>query len=109
MGVDVDHAFTGYTISADDAAQIGGPLPDDWNEKSQLQRLNYESLADCISEKFHCSVSLLESLNPGLRPASLAPGQALLVPNIRPFPTDYRLTIAAQQKHGKPVTVIKPW
>src|SRR5262245_17340645 len=66
LQVDVDRALTAYTITPDDAAQVGGPLPDDWNEKSQLRRLNYESLADAIAEKFHCTRALLETLNPGL-------------------------------------------
>ena len=63
------------------------------NEKAQMKRLNYESLADCITEKFHCTQALLESLNPHVKMAALAPGQNLVVPNIRPFPTDYHLAI----------------
>ena len=67
LKVDVDNAFVVYTITVDDAAQVGGPLPEDWNEKSQLTRLNYESLADCIAEKFHCTGGLLTTLNPGIK------------------------------------------
>ncbi len=93
LQVDVDGALANYTITADDAAQVGGPLPEDWNEKSQLKRLNYESLADCISEKFHCSLGLLETLNPGVKLDQLAPDQTLVVPNIRPFPEDDRAVL----------------
>jgi len=92
LKVDVNGAFVSYTITADDVAQVGGPLPDDWNEKAKMKRLNYESLADCMTEKFHVTQPLLESLNPGIKMANLAPGQSLIVPNIRPFPTDYHLT-----------------
>jgi lipoprotein-anchoring transpeptidase ErfK/SrfK len=93
LKVDVDHAVTRYEITPDDAEQVGGPLPDDWNAKAQLQRLNYESMADCITEKFHCTAGLLTKLNPGIALAHLAAGQTLLVPNIRPFPTDNRVTL----------------
>lgn len=93
LQVDVDGALAAYVVTADDAAQVGGALPDDWNEKSQLKRLNYESLADCIAERFHTTQALLESLNPGVKLASLMPGQKLVVPNIRPFPTDYHLVV----------------
>lgn len=93
LQVDVDGAFATYTITPDDAAQVGGPLPDDWNEKSQLKRLNYESLADCIAEKFHCTQGILETLNPGIKLNELSPDQTLVVPNIRPFPQDNRVVL----------------
>jgi len=93
LGVDVAGAQTTYTITSDDAAQVGGPLPDDWNAKAALTRLNYESFADCISEKFHCTLALLQKLNPAVKTDTLAVGQKLTVPNIRPFPTDYHLAI----------------
>ena len=93
LSVDVAGAVTSYVITSDDAAQVGGPIPDDWNAKAAMTRLNYESLADCISEKFHCTLALLQRLNPGVKTDTLAVGQKLTVPNIRPFPTDYQLVI----------------
>jgi lipoprotein-anchoring transpeptidase ErfK/SrfK len=93
LNVDVAGALTTYALTADDEAQVGGPLPDDWNAKAALKRLNYESLADCISEKFHCTQGLLQKLNPGVKLETLAVGQKLFVPNIRPFPADYHLAI----------------
>ncbi len=93
LKVDVDGALASYTITSDDAAQVGGPLPDDWNAKAAMKRLNYESLADCIPEKFHCTLGLLQKLNPAVKMETLAVGQKLVVPNIRPLPTDYQLTI----------------
>ena len=93
LQVDVDGALVEYTITPDDASQVGGPIPEDWNEKAQLKRLNYESLADCITEKFHSSLGLLETLNPGIKMDELAPGQTLVVPNLRPFPEDNRIIV----------------
>ncbi|HVT83290.1 MAG TPA: L,D-transpeptidase [Phycisphaerae bacterium] len=97
LKVDVDGALVNYEVTPEDAALVGGPLPDDWNEKAQLKRLNYESLADCITEKFHCTQGLLEALNPGVKFASLAPGQRLVVPNIQPFPADNKVTVTRRQ------------
>src|SRR4029079_15272244 len=44
LAVDVDHSLVLYSITSDDAAQVGGLLPDDWNEKATYKRLNYEDL-----------------------------------------------------------------
>ena len=93
LKVDVPAALASYTVTADDAAQVGGPLPDDWNAKAAMTRLNYESLADCLPEKFHCTLGLMQRLNPGVKMDKLAVGQKLVVPNVRPFPTDYVLKI----------------
>jgi lipoprotein-anchoring transpeptidase ErfK/SrfK len=105
LKVDVDRAFVLYTVSADDAAQVGGPLSDDWNEKARLKRLDYESLAECLTEKFHCTRALLESVNPGVKLETLEPGQPLLVPNIRPFPTDNRVTVTKRSAGTAAITV----
>jgi lipoprotein-anchoring transpeptidase ErfK/SrfK len=93
LKVDVDTALALYEITPEDASLVGGPLPDDWNEKAQLKRLNYETLADCLAEKFHCTAALLETLNPGIKLASLSPGQKLVVPNLQPFPIDNRIVV----------------
>jgi hypothetical protein len=90
LKVDVPAALALYTITSEDAAQVGGPIPDDWNIKASMSRLNYESLADCIAEKFHCTQGLLSKLNPGV---ALAVGQKVVVPNVRPFPVDYVLKV----------------
>jgi lipoprotein-anchoring transpeptidase ErfK/SrfK len=90
LRVDVPTALALYTVTSDDAAQVGGPIPDDWNIKAAMTRLNYESLTDCIAEKFHCTQGLLSKLNPGV---TLAAGQKVVVPNVRPFPADYVLKV----------------
>ncbi len=85
LKVDVAQVTTTYTITAEDEAQVGD-LPDNWNEKAKLERLNYDSLLDCISEKFQCTRGLLQMLNPGVKLNSLAAGTKLQVPNTPPFP-----------------------
>jgi lipoprotein-anchoring transpeptidase ErfK/SrfK len=93
LNVDVAGAVVMYTVTEDDAAQVGGPLPEDWNAKARLSRLNYESFTDCLAEKFHCTQGLLAKLNPGMKLDKLAVGSQLVVPNVRPFPTDYVLKV----------------
>ena len=95
LKVDVDHAVSKYTITADDAAQIG-VLPEDWNEKAKLERLPYESLDEMIAEKFHCTRALLAQLNTGVKMEQLDVGQELNVPNIRPWPTDNKVHVTNQ-------------
>lgn len=92
LNVDIEHAITKYKIDDADAAEVG-PLPEDWNEKAQLDRLPYDSLQDCLAEKFHCTRALLARLNPGVNLARLTVGQEINVPNLRPFPTPGGLTV----------------
>jgi lipoprotein-anchoring transpeptidase ErfK/SrfK len=105
LKVDADGAITTYLITDDDAAQVGGALPKDWNAKARLDRLLYESLSDCLSEKFHCSRALLETLNPGVKLEALEPGQTINVPNLRPFPTDNKPTVITRNGNTKYVSV----
>ncbi len=84
LNVDVDHAVTTYTITDDDAAEVG-PLPEDWNEKAKLDRMPYASLYDLVAEKFRCSKGLITALNPTLNMARLHVGSVAEVPNQTPF------------------------
>jgi lipoprotein-anchoring transpeptidase ErfK/SrfK len=104
LKVDVPGAVTEYPITEDDAAQVA-PLPEDWNDKAKLDRLRYETLAECMGEKFHCTVALLQQLNPALPMTSLAAGQTLLVPNIRPFPVDNKPVVLHHWADTASVTV----
>jgi len=53
-----------YTITADDVAAVGGPIPADYAEKAAMDYLGYESVAELLAERFHMDVALLEALNP---------------------------------------------
>jgi lipoprotein-anchoring transpeptidase ErfK/SrfK len=69
-----------YTITAEDTA---GPftetIPEDMTERAKLPGLYYTSVLEELSEKFHSSPALLQSLNPG---ASFTVGEQLKVPNV---------------------------
>ena len=72
--------LTVYTITTQDAA---GPfterIPRDLMQQSELPALNYRSVLEAISEKFHSSPALLQRLNPG---AGFGEGQEIRVPNV---------------------------
>jgi lipoprotein-anchoring transpeptidase ErfK/SrfK len=68
-----------YLIQASDLAMVAPP-PKGWMEKSQAKALGYESVADCVAERFHCSEALLAALNPRLRMGSLKAGDSVTVP-----------------------------
>jgi len=82
LGVDRHAAFIEYTISQRDLADIG-PWPRTWHEKARARRLGYPSLAALVAERGHCTVALLERLNPGVRLDRLKSGDALRIPNVR--------------------------
>ena len=85
LGVNVADAITRYTISAQDRQAVGR-LHHHWLNMASASRMPYASLADCLSEKFHCTKRLLQQLNPRRNWKDLRIGQTIYVPNIRPFP-----------------------
>lgn len=92
LKVDVDGAVVVYEVTDDDAAQVGR-LPDDWNEKSKLERLPYDSMFDMLAEKFRCSRGLLTTLNPAVNFNTISVGEKIWVPNVRPFPQDNKARV----------------
>lgn len=70
-----------YTIKDSDS---NGPLlkkaiPHDLDKQAKLPNLNYTSMAEAISEKFHASPTLLKRLNKGKK---FAVGEEITVPNV---------------------------
>ena len=70
-----------YTIAAEDVRRIA-PLPKTWLEKSAAKWLGYESVAEAVAERFHCSLGLLAELNPGRSLSALQPGDTVSVPHV---------------------------
>ena len=73
-------ALTAYTITAQDTSLVTGALPKDWNVKATMAMLGYQSLAEVVCERFHCSQALLARLNPSANINNLKEGQTLAVP-----------------------------
>ncbi|RYE10605.1 MAG: murein L,D-transpeptidase [Hyphomicrobiales bacterium] len=65
-----------YTITGEDAAAIGAPIPEDYAEKAQRDFLGYASVVELLAERFHMDEDLLTALNPG---AQFVAGEAVAV------------------------------
>jgi lipoprotein-anchoring transpeptidase ErfK/SrfK len=72
-----------YEISADDAA---GPfterIPAGLDKQADLPALEYRSILELLSERFHAAPSLLISMNRGIK---FAAGRTIKVPGVTPF------------------------
>ncbi|MBV9127709.1 MAG: L,D-transpeptidase family protein, partial [Verrucomicrobia bacterium] len=88
-------AFTDYTVTAADAAQIG-TIPDSRAEQGKARSLPYTSLLELLGEKFHAERAFLQKLNPGKNLASLRVGDTVRVPAV-----DAPLDVPALPQHGK--------
>ncbi len=69
-----------YTVTEADAQGPFAQVPVDLMEQAKLPALSYQSAAEGLGEKFHCSPQLLRRLNPG-KDLSRA-GVELQVPNV---------------------------
>ena len=73
-----------YVITEQDVKGPFTPIPADVQEQARMKYLGYESPAEALGEKFHCSPKLLAEWNPG---KSLdKAGEAIEVPNIVAHP-----------------------
>jgi len=79
----IEPVFTSYTVTADDAANVG-KLPSGPVAEAKVKRLPYATLAEAVAEKFHCDLKFLKELNPK-GTEKLKVGDQLTVPNVKPF------------------------
>ena len=80
LGVGSAEAVVTYTITAEDAAgPFADAIPEDMTERATLPGLYYTSALEKLSEKFHSSPALLQSLNPNTR---FETGEQVRVPNV---------------------------
>src|SRR5205823_3876800 len=57
--------FTNYAVTAEDLARLR-PLGKSWLEKSQQDRLDYETLLELVAEKAQSHPHLIQQLNPSV-------------------------------------------
>jgi lipoprotein-anchoring transpeptidase ErfK/SrfK len=91
-----------YVITESDAAGPFVKVPVDMMEKAKLKSLGYSSLTEALAERFHCSPTLLTSLNRGVK---FAPGATITVPNVvvaAPKPAATAKPAAAAPKGATP-------
>jgi lipoprotein-anchoring transpeptidase ErfK/SrfK len=74
-------ALTNYVVAEADLARLL-PLASTWLGKSQQERLDYETILECIAEKFYAHPSLIKQLNPGIDWSNVTAGTNLIVPNV---------------------------
>lgn len=88
-----------YVISPDDVRSVTG-VTTDWIERSKMTRLGYESLADAVAERFHCTPALLQRLNPNVNMNALVAGQSItgLAIKLAPLPQAQAVEIDLKQK-----------
>jgi lipoprotein-anchoring transpeptidase ErfK/SrfK len=55
------------------------------SEQAKKKRMSYRSIAEFMSERYHCDVPYLITLNPGKKIYSLKARDSIVVPNVTPF------------------------
>ena len=63
-GPDAGAITMDYTITEEDADVRGEPLPEDYAELAELDRLAYVTVAEAVAERHHMDVDFLQALNP---------------------------------------------
>lgn len=76
----VTNFFLRYTITAADAAGLRN-VPDAWEERALLPRLDYETLQEMLAERGHLSQRALERLNPTVAWPNPAVGTEVTLPD----------------------------
>ena len=85
LAQDAEPAMIEYTISAKDVAgPFSDEIPDAYEEKAALKRLDYTGPAEMLAERFHMSEELLGALNPGT--AFDQAGTVIIVANVNVKP-----------------------
>ena len=72
--------LTNFIVAADDLARLR-PLGKGWLEKSQQDRLDYETILELAAEKAQSHWRLIRQLNPAVDWTNLVAGTSLTIPN----------------------------
>ena len=75
---------TSYILREEDRKFLGDS-PAKPEEQAKKKTLPYNSFAEFLCERFHCSAGLLAHLNPEIPLEKLKPGDTLQVPDVEPF------------------------
>jgi lipoprotein-anchoring transpeptidase ErfK/SrfK len=73
--------FTNQVVTAEDLARLR-PLGVTWLEKSQQERLEYETVLELVAERAFSNPKLLRALNPGVDWSAVTAGTSLKVPAV---------------------------
>jgi peptidoglycan hydrolase-like protein with peptidoglycan-binding domain len=75
--------FTNYTVTSEDLARLR-PLGKTWLEKSQQDRLDYETIIELVAEKSESHPRLIQLLDPSVDWTNLLAGTLVTLPNVEP-------------------------
>lgn len=75
--------FTNQIVTAEDLARLH-PLGTTWLEKSQQDKLEYETILELVAERNLSNPKLIRALNPGVDWSAVAAGTSLKVPAVSP-------------------------
>lgn len=73
--------ITTYTVTSNDLARLQ-PLSKTWTGKSQQTSLDYETILELVSEKFHSHPALIKQMNPTIGWTNVTAGTSLQVPDV---------------------------
>jgi lipoprotein-anchoring transpeptidase ErfK/SrfK len=66
-------------------AWVDGTLPTKKSLQAKRKRMSYRSFAEFMSERYHCDITYLTTLNGSKKINNLKPHDTLIVPNVSPF------------------------
>ncbi len=88
------------------SAWVDGTLPTKKALQAKRKRMSYRSYAEFMSERYHCDVEYLTTLNGSKKINNLKPHDTIIVPNVHPFTIEsltgagYKADEAMSQRHA---------
>jgi lipoprotein-anchoring transpeptidase ErfK/SrfK len=85
---------------------VDSSLPTKVSLQAKRKRMSYRSVAEFMSERYHCDVPYLVELNGSSKINNLKPRDSIIVPNVDPFHIEkltgagYKSDIALSQRHA---------
>jgi lipoprotein-anchoring transpeptidase ErfK/SrfK len=76
--------YTHYSVTSLDLSRLG-VVPEGWLAKSQVPRLEYETIDELVGERFQTDPDLLRQMNQGIVWENVPANTRLLVPGIEPI------------------------
>ena len=95
--------FIKYIVSESDLKRLTR-IPSTWLGKSEVERLDYESVLEFVAELGRSSQTFIKKINPGLNWTNVAPGTQVKIPRID-APAPQRAAFARVHLYSKTLNV----
>lgn len=92
-----------YLVTPEDLAGPFVALPHDLEAKAALPHLGYASPLEELSERFHCTPSLIRSLNPA---AAFTAGAAIRVPDVEAMVNPPEIPVTSPGRAAKTMVIV---